>query len=146
LWESGCTAEADDWYLYSEAEMNAVDDAILGYEDAIVRKKPGAKEAYDAYIAKRRAEVDPINEVPSLTASDVLFDLLYHSLACCNLPTLGRRVKRMLCQGSEKKRAEDHQEVVSQLYSLSYANPTFRARSRFKRLGYHAEDISKATF
>ncbi|KIJ94500.1 hypothetical protein K443DRAFT_683704 [Laccaria amethystina LaAM-08-1] len=112
LWESGCTAEADDWYLYSEAEMNAADEAILGYEDAIVRKKPGAKEAYDAYIAKRRAEVDPINE---------------HAATCL------RWVEELReCYVKDLKRRE--------LKTIK------RARRRFKRLGYHAEDISKATF
>lgn len=64
--EAGYATQTDNWYRYSEAEVNAVCEASLGYEDAIVRKKPRAEEAYDAYIAKRKAEVDPVNEVLSL--------------------------------------------------------------------------------
>lgn len=52
LSEAGYATQTDDWYRYSEAEVNAVCEASLGYEDAIVRKKPRAEEAYDAYIAK----------------------------------------------------------------------------------------------
>ena len=90
LTERGYLLDAtNDWYLYSGAEMGAVDEAILGYKDAIVRKKPGAKEAYDAYIAKRKAEVDPINEVLPLTASDVLFDILIPFISMPQLANSG---------------------------------------------------------
>jgi len=58
----------DEWCQY--AELKAVHEAITGYEDAITREEPGAKEAFDAYIAKRKASVDPINEVFSLDVSD----------------------------------------------------------------------------
>jgi hypothetical protein len=58
----------DEWCQYTE--LKAVHEAITGYEDAIMREEPGAKEAFDAYKARRKASVDPINEVLSLDVSD----------------------------------------------------------------------------
>lgn len=58
----------DGWCQY--AELKAVREAITGYEDAITGEEPGAKEAFDAYKARRKASVDPINEVFSLDVSD----------------------------------------------------------------------------
>lgn len=49
--EGGYTPKTEDRNLYSEAEVNAVDEAILGYEDAIVRKKAGSRRHM---IPKRR--------------------------------------------------------------------------------------------
>lgn len=68
----------DEWYLYSEAELKAVHETITGFEDAITREEPGAKEAFDAYKAKRKASVDPINEVFSLGVCDAFGSDVIH--------------------------------------------------------------------
>lgn len=101
----------NEWCLYSEAELKAVHGTITGYEDAITREEPGAKEAFDAYKAKRKASVDPINE---------------HAATCLRW-------------------AEELTECYVGDLERRQSNIIKRVQSRFKRLGYHPEDVRNAT-
>lgn len=99
----------DGWCQY--AELKAVREAITGYEDAITGEEPGAKEAFDAYNARRKASVDPINE---------------HAATCLHWAK-----ELMKCYADDLERRQ--------------SNIIKRIQSRFKRLGYHPEDVRNAT-
>lgn len=101
-------------------------------------------EAFDAYKAKRKASVDPINEVFSLGVCDAFgSDVIHQHAATCL--HWAEELTECYVGDLERRQSNNIKRYFHNCIFLLCFNHVFRVQSRFKRLGYHPEDVTKAT-